>query len=274
LGDKESFVHGSISDGVFHGRIITSKDSYFVEKARYYFPNHSHVEDGFHSVIYKDKHVDDPYKNQRTVHANGCGLTEDVSHWMDRIQNSVEDEEEIEVVPLGNDTQKEKTHYVNNLNTIYENDHPHVKYSKEANSRTKRGAARNYQERNTCSLYIQTDPLIWRHIRESIPDHSDPSRVAIVDEKAKEEILSLVAHHVAAVNFIYRNTKFDGRVEHRNIRFEVQRIKIDDDAACSMYYRGDPNPFCMENIDVSNFLNLHSLGNHEHFCLAYVFTYR
>ena len=30
----------------------------------------------------------------------------------------------------------------------------------------------------------------------------------------------------------------------------------------------------MENIDVSNFLNLHSLGNHEFFCLAYVFTYR
>lgn len=25
---------------------------------------------------------------------------------------------------------------------------------------------------------------------------------------------------------------------------------------------------------MSNFLNLHSLGNHEDFCLAYVFTYR
>jgi disintegrin and metalloproteinase domain-containing protein 10 len=104
--------------------------------------------------------------------------------------------------------------------------------------------------------------------------HNDANRAAIVDEKAKEEILSLVAHHVAAVNFIYRNTKFDGRVEHRNIRFEVQRIKIDDDAACATYYRGEANQFCMENIDVSNFLNLHSLGNHEHFCLAYVFTYR
>lgn len=34
------------------------------------------------------------------------------------------------------------------------------------------------------------------------------------------------------------------------------------------------NQFCMENIDVSNFLNIHSLGNHEDFCLAYVFTYR
>lgn len=111
---------------------------------------------------------------------------------------------------------------------------------------------------------------------------------------------------MTAVNYIYRNTKFDGRVEHRNIRFEVsanglhtdqttvsnvlfifvtlpnsqqtriqvQRIKIDDDSACSESYNGDLNPFCMENIDVSNFLNLHSLGNHEFFCLAYVFTYR
>lgn len=54
----------------------------------------------------------------------------------------------------------------------------------------------------------------------------------------------------------------------------MQRIKIDDDSACGDSFNGEPNPFCMENIDVSNFLNLHSLGNHEAFCLAYVFTYR
>jgi hypothetical protein len=45
-------------------------------------------------------------------------------------------------------------------------------------------------------------------------------------EKIREEILSLIAHHVTAVNYIYRDTKFDGRVEHRNIKFEVQRIKV------------------------------------------------
>lgn len=59
-----------------------------------------------------------------------------------------------------------------------------------------------------------------------------------------------------------------------SLTFQVQRIKIDDDSACSESYNGDLNPFCMENIDVSNFLNLHSLSNHEFFCLAYVFTYR
>jgi disintegrin and metalloproteinase domain-containing protein 10 len=45
-------------------------------------------------------------------------------------------------------------------------------------------------------------------------------------EKIREEILSLIAHHVTAVNYIYRDTKFDGRIEHRNIKFEVQRIKV------------------------------------------------
>ena len=46
------------------------------------------------------------------------------------------------------------------------------------------------------------------------------------DEKTREEILSLIAHHVTAVNYIYRDTKFDGKIEHRNIKFEVQRIKV------------------------------------------------
>ena len=32
--------------------------------------------------------------------------------------------------------------------------------------------------------------------------------------------------------------------------------------------------FCQPNIDVSNFLNLNSLTNHNAFCLAYIFTYR
>lgn len=46
------------------------------------------------------------------------------------------------------------------------------------------------------------------------------------EDKTREEILSLIAHHVTAVNYIYRDTKFDGKVEHRNIKFEVQRIKV------------------------------------------------
>lgn len=87
-------------------------------------------------------------------------------------------------------------------------------------------------------------------------------------------------------------------------QFEVQRIKIHNDSKCgkpqpsveetrglktssgstgstsltytSEHLKTSPNlhPFCIPNVDVSNFLNLHSQYNHEEFCLAYVFTYR
>ena len=69
LGDPQSEVFGSIIDGVFEGKIITSKDSYYVEKAKHYFKNVSHQlqhhDEPFHSVIYKDAHVDDPYQYKR-----------------------------------------------------------------------------------------------------------------------------------------------------------------------------------------------------------------
>ena len=47
------------------------------------------------------------------------------------------------------------------------------------------------------------------------------------ENKIREEILSLIANHVKAVNHIYSNTLFDGDKEtYKNIRFEVQRIKV------------------------------------------------
>lgn len=180
LGDKESFVHGSITDGIFHGRILTSKESYYVENAKYYFPNKSHAENGFHSVIYKDKHVDDPYREQRVAHPNGCGLTDEISHWMDDIRNNGDEYEPPNPVKTNenqkNDSQKlpKKPSYERATSNIIDVDEsPYRRYSEEANVRSKRAAtAARYQERNTCTLYIQTDPLIWRHIRESIPDVS------------------------------------------------------------------------------------------------------
>lgn len=289
LGEPESTVFGSLHDGVFEGKIISKYDSYYVEKASRYFPENKNS--SFHSVIYKESDVEDPYSHLRTEgHVGGCGITEEISEWMARVQNSAIDEREEDVkhkkiklpkkfmgekvvkkdkgeIKTGKSKISEKTSTSANNDRMFklENETPYSKYSREANTRKKRAARPKEENRNTCSLFIQTDPLIWRHISEQLYNDA---------EKTREEILSLIAHHVTAVNYIYRDTKFDGRIEHRNIKFEVQRIKIDDDAPCKPFYQGEPNPFCMENIDVSNFLNLHSLGNHEDFCLAYVFTYR
>ncbi|XP_063229984.1 disintegrin and metalloproteinase domain-containing protein 10 [Bacillus rossius redtenbacheri] len=261
--EPDSLVFGSISDGIFEGKILTQQGSFYVEKAHHYFPKRDNT--SFHSVIYSENDITDPYEKLRTGHVGGCGITEEVSQWMDRIQSSAVEEQQQE-----EDEQGTTETSLPARRTPGSNDPFLHKYSREANEgpalrRAKRATRSKEDNRNTCSLFIQTDPLIWRHITEQV--NNDP-------EKTREEILSLIAHHVTAVNYIYRDTKFDGRVEHRNIKFEVQRIKIDDDAACRPHFNGEPNQFCLENIDVSNFLNLHSLGNHEAFCLAYVFTYR
>lgn len=66
LGDASSHVFGSIIDGVFTGKIHTERDAFYVEHAKYYFPNGTYKDHGFHSVIYNENHVDDPYAKHRT----------------------------------------------------------------------------------------------------------------------------------------------------------------------------------------------------------------
>lgn len=62
-GDAGSTVFGSLTDGVFEGKIIAKHGSYYVEKAKHYFP-HDH-NDTFHSVIYKEHDVNDPHAHLR-----------------------------------------------------------------------------------------------------------------------------------------------------------------------------------------------------------------
>jgi len=47
---------------------------------------------------------------------------------------------------------------------------PYEKYSREYNEQAGRSkrAIRKDDNKNTCSLFIQTDPLIWRHIYEQV----------------------------------------------------------------------------------------------------------
>lgn len=46
-------------------------------------------------------------------------------------------------------------------------------WHKWSHERVRRAATRKDDNRNTCSLFIQTDPLIWRHIREGVVDVSN-----------------------------------------------------------------------------------------------------
>ena len=56
--------------------------------------------------------------------------------------------------------------------------------------------------------------------------------------------------------------------------FPWRRPQIADDKSCAPDYTGERNRFCAENIDYSDYLLLHSQGDHRAFCLAFAFTYR
>lgn len=141
-------------------------------------------------------------------HHSGCGITEDVASWMDRVQNSAVDEPQLQTVDdeptvaAGDPLERNKPNPFRmngNDNSVDDEDadapfrYPHEIYSREANwrdtnglheqmandwhaeahKRVRRAPPRPKEEnKNTCSLYIQTDPLIWRHVREGIADVS------------------------------------------------------------------------------------------------------
>lgn len=53
VGEPSSYVHGSIIDGIFSGRIDLVGDTFYIDKAELYF---SELQP-FHSIIYSDQDV-------------------------------------------------------------------------------------------------------------------------------------------------------------------------------------------------------------------------
>lgn len=73
--EPDSMAFGSITDGVFDGKIHSRDGVFYVEKAAKYFTRSDNSTNGsaggreepaFHSIIYKEAHVVDPYEEHRT----------------------------------------------------------------------------------------------------------------------------------------------------------------------------------------------------------------
>lgn len=246
-GEHGTAVYGSIRNGIFEGKIHTKNKTYYVERTHKY----GIKDQPYHSIIYTDDDVHDPYAEKRDSHFGGCAATGKILKWMEDISVSASPEYER---PSSLSQEKLQSNRVRRSpNSAY-----HNIYSREAQQHSSYVARE--AEKRACSLYIQTDTFLWNHIKN----------YEVTDTNVREEITSLISQHIKAVNHIYENTNFDG---FRGIKFVVQRIKVNDTRACDPKNRKG-NPFCSPNIDVSNFLNLNSQFNHDDFCLAYIFTYR
>ena len=97
--------------------------------------------------------------------APGCGISDSVQSWMDGIRLNGEKTE----LPA-----KVVTQPPPQVEVVVDDDAnlgPEYKYSVEANdpsrSRMKRSLP-NPNSKKSCALYIQTDPLFWKHVREQV----------------------------------------------------------------------------------------------------------
>lgn len=186
-------VWGSVRRGAFEGVIESDRaGTFFVEDAAKYFGRHNASRAGFHSVIYRDEDVVDPHAPVRRGHATGCGLSDRVEAWMAEVQGSAVPEAEPEAEPEPECEREQHylppeyqmmadtlaSHRVGQdalLKSKYDRlarqlkKDLHDKYSAASNSRAKRSLLGvGADNRGTCTLSIQTDPMLWHHIHDKV----------------------------------------------------------------------------------------------------------
>uniref|UniRef100_A0A914QXC9 Uncharacterized protein n=1 Tax=Panagrolaimus davidi TaxID=227884 RepID=A0A914QXC9_9BILA len=263
-------------DGLFDGHIILSDGKTLtVEKVSRYFSPDERPKN-YHSVIYYDDKINhDKYRRvKREIYEHdddshdGCGLTKSLKRKMQEIQDAGEgpygtpnyystfDDE-----PVSHLSPRHKDSIVGQF----------VSNKTKQQIRKKRSVfgigtslinGKNIHKVRTCSIYMQADHKLYEHVF-----HKEGNRDPV---RTREEIVALFYNHIKAVNQIYEVTNFGGIT---GLNFVIQRTTIFTRESCNTKGPTD-NPFCEENVDVSNFLNLNSQRNHSAFCLAYALTFR
>ncbi|GFN81219.1 disintegrin and metalloproteinase domain-containing protein 10-like [Plakobranchus ocellatus] len=262
-GIPKSHAHLAIINGTPRGYVhIPGDTTYHIEAAEQYFEKPS-----FHTVIYPESRMDkDPFRDRRkNDDAGSCGMDR-VKEWMDKVAHSAVDDQESHKREkrskssspdfMHHEKESTKSKYFAHSNFLWE--------QQERKKRAPLGV------NNTCFLYLRSDPMMWNFVKK------EKFKQTLTDERAKEEILAFFASHVSALKNIFHRTVFttyDNELRYSGINFVVQRTSImtPENQRC-----GSPaaSSYCNEHIDVSNFLNLNSMDQHNEFCLAYIFTHR
>ncbi|KAK3787925.1 hypothetical protein RRG08_020372 [Elysia crispata] len=261
-GVPGSHAHLAIINGTPRGHVhIPGNTTYHIEAAEQYFEKPS-----FHSVIYPESHMDkDPFRDRRKNDDVGsCGMDR-VKEWMDKVARSAVEEPVIETKREKRSSPPEFSHYEGEPAKSKYFSHPNSLWAQQ--ERKKRAPL---GVNNTCFLYLRSDPMMWKFVK------NDKFKQTLTDERAKEEILAFFASHVSALKNIFHRTVFttyNNDLRYSGINFVVQRTSIMTPENQKCGTEAESN-YCLEHIDVSNFLNLNSMDQHNEFCLAYIFTHR
>ena len=105
----------------------------------------------------------------------GCGASGSTLKWMESVARSAVSEEDgdqddDDPAAVIQDEDPEDEAAPEALPFVSDSENPEYKYTAEANypGRRYKRAMENPNKKKSCSLYIQTDPLFWRHIRETV----------------------------------------------------------------------------------------------------------
>ena len=118
--------------------------------------------------------------------------------------------------------------------------------------------------RTLCSVYLETDPALWKHMFER--ERGNVQRTEVT-------LQWLAGSHLQAVNRVYRKAIFDGKHPHREYRFQIQKLVVTDDHTCLPNFSGQRSRLCFDHVGSSAFLHAHSGHNFDSFCLAFAISY-
>lgn len=254
-GDPHSSVHLSVHNGSIEGHIKVDGSLFHIEPASKYL--NSPI---FHTVIYPDTHLDkDPYRARREAEVGSCAL-DHLQEWMAASSQLEEPAHISKRAILQKDMLMTEDEQLNQ---------PYHMYSADNNAAANIRVKRADDAKKTCSLHMIADPLLFDFFKNKRRGQT------VTDDLAEEDIIGFFSAHVKAISDIYSTTIFetyDKSMAYTGIRFQIHRTTIMNPptSTCGTYR----TEYCANNLDVSNFLDLTSLDNHDNFCLAFTFTYR
>ncbi|XP_064467390.1 disintegrin and metalloproteinase domain-containing protein 10-like isoform X1 [Ornithodoros turicata] len=247
VDEPGSHVSGFILDGVFYGRITTSKDIYYVERANNYIKGAK----DFHSIMYTAKDV--------TFSGAGCGVNQpgptDKIGWRRRRRRLRRSRRFVEPVHV-----KDKPRFLANAISTGKtlNNVDNIKATTEKATETLPSG--DPDAKKVCNMEIAVDHTLYELF---LYDFGEPLR-------ARDMISGIVSSHMSSASEILRNTNFGGIT---GITLDAERVHINDSNSCEGRMV-DSNPFCSNSLDASYMLSEFSKIDHGNFCLAYVWTYR
>ncbi|VDP47468.1 unnamed protein product [Schistosoma mattheei] len=288
-GFTHSVVFGSVIDGVFRGTVSLNKsnllhsapgsyDTYFIEPSGYYF----NKDFPFHSVIYNSLDVKTPTVGQSRMRRAVQDMNfKNHEPYFPELQSQFVRSFKSPHLVTNNSlpyTDKGPNTRVCNLylqSDTYLWDHvinkPHIQGNRELAVK---------EITSIFTQHVQAAQLIYQDA--VFRDHSGRLEFRGVSFRVDRVLINVTEHDCR--NRVWKPTYLQDRNnsyisptalprETFSDHLSLHQPSNTDHLSFSGAYT-DENPFCAPNIDVTNYLNLHSYNKHDDFCLAYIFTYR